>query len=713
MGQAAAGASSVRPEPDLLEEGSGGSHSNPFVRLIDRAIPDEMKAEADVHLRARVTLGFALALGVLGAEAVAFFAWAIPGDEWQHVGLSVLVALGLTAGVPVAFHRLKSLALGANLVIGGYWLLMFTSFTVIGGIQAPPFHWCALMPMMAVLMGARRSAFVWAGVGMATVGAFTALDFVGLPMQDPAGLERPMLWVQRFGETGSWLAILLTVALMYEAQRRKQTQRLTLQNANLEAEILQRAQAEERIRYLAYYDELTTLPNRRLFEEHLATAIGHAQRQGRQVAVLFLDLDGFKAVNDTLGHETGDRLLEQVAERLRACVRLSDTVARGGEDGDEKDAGDVVSRRGGDEFTVLLSAVRDHREVAVIADRILQALAESFFLIDREISISASLGIALHSGTIGRFGCENLLRDADLAMYHAKECGKNNFQFFEDWMTTDTIERATLATELRRALDREEFELYYQPIVRPVTHECVGVEALARWHHPERGLVEAAEFIDVAEETGLTIQLSEWALRTAARDYAKWRSEGVAPQRIAVNVSGTQFRKRGLVQVVTHILSEYEIPPAALELEVDESTMIDVEEASRCLATLKDLGVSIALDDFGTGCSSLSSVRRFPVDRLKIDRSFVAEIVTDLECQAIVCAIMAMAGRLGLSVVAEGVETMPQESFLAAHGCKEFQGFLYARPEPAGIFAEKMRTGKTPNAEPSFPARKAESDPRR
>ena len=712
MGQAVEAASSPQPAPSPSEAGGPGTRPNAFIRLVDPAIPAEMAADPDILRRARVVLGFTLSLIVLGIEALVFFAWALPGNLWQHLAVVLGVGLGLTAAIPLAFRRFHSLALGANLVIAGSWIVIVAALAVSGGIEAPLLHWCALMPMLAVLMGARRSAVVWTGIGIATVGAFMVLDSMGASLGDALGmthLSGKTLWVQRGIDVASWLGVLLAVALLYEAQRREQNRRLALQNSNLETEIQQRTRAEERNRYLAYYDELTALPNRRLFEERMTSAISQSQRLERTVAVLFLDLDGFKTVNDTLGHGTGDRLLEQVAERLRSCVRLSDTVSREEEGGSREGTEDVVSRRGGDEFTVLLSAIRNHREAAIVADRVLHALADPFFVTDHEISISVSIGIAMHTGAIDPFGGSDLLRKADLAMYHAKDCGRNNFQFFEEWMTTDTVERATLASELRHALEHDEFELYYQPIARPETHEVVGVEALARWHHPQRGLTPAAEFIEVAEENGLTIPIGEWALRTAVRDYSSWQSQGLAPPRIAVNVSGAQFRGGGILATVANILREHEVAASVLELEVTEGAMLgDVDEVSRCLSGLKDMGVSIALDDFGTGYSSLSFVKRFPVDRLKIDRSFVSEIETDPEAQAIVTAILAMAHQLGLAVVAEGVETEAQERVLREHRCEELQGYLFGRPMPAAALAERMRTGKNVQSDcvPSLPVRK-------
>ncbi|MGH0031211.1 MAG: putative bifunctional diguanylate cyclase/phosphodiesterase, partial [Myxococcota bacterium] len=592
-----------------------------MTHVVETGVPDRL-VDADERRRARIVLSFTLVLILLGVEAVVFFTWSLRDDLALLVTGALLAALGLVLGVPAALRRDRA-ALAANLVIGGSFLVIGTSILVVGGVRAPVLHWLALLPMLAVLMGARRSAWLWVGVAIASVSGLVALDGFGIRLPDQLGANRlqgGLLWVQRYVDVGSWVGILFAVAMVYEAQKKRQTRELAEKNTQLELEVAHRSRAEERNQYLAYYDDLTALPNRRLFQAQLRTAMEQAPRLDRQVAVLFLDLDGFKEVNDTHGHAQGDRLLQRVAERLTSCIRVSDVAARASH-GDPH----VVSRLGGDEFTILLTCIRDHREAALVAQRILACLGPAFPLGNCEVFITASIGIAVH--TARTRGVEDLLRNADLAMYHAKECGKNNFQFFDDSMNTDLVRHSTLANDLRRALDRGELRLHFQPIVAADDRRIVAVETLARWTHPEEGPIPPGEFIRVAEESGQMVALGAWIFREACRQYARWRDAELAPPRIAVNVSGLQLRRGALAKTVLSQLREFDLEPECLELEVTEGAMlVDEDEASRCLEEMKNLGVRVAIDDFGTGYSSLSYVKRFPVDALKIDRSFVRDV---------------------------------------------------------------------------------------
>jgi predicted signal transduction protein with EAL and GGDEF domain len=417
-----------------------------------------------------------------------------------------------------------------------------------------------------------------------------------------------------------------------------------------------------------------------------------AERSDRMIAVMILDLDSFKWVNDSYGHPLGDALLKQVADRLRACVRGADSVFRNSGDQDVRTEESVVSRLGGDEFTVLLVKLRNDREAAIVAGRMLQAFKESFALEDHEVYISASIGIALYPRDVA--DVNELLRNADLAMYSAKDHGKNNYQFFSESMNEEIVRRTTLTNELRRACERSEFILHYQPIVQAGSREIVGLEALIRWQHPARGLVMPGEFIEIAEESGLIGPISEWVLATACQQIVEWQDQGLPGVRLAVNLSGVQLRHRGLCDYVEVTLAETGMDPRDLELEITESAMMeDEEQAARSLVELKQLGLDVALDDFGTGYSSLSYVQRYPVDSLKIDRSFVKEVSVDPEAQAITTAIVAMAHGLGLTVVAEGVETAEQETFLVELGCDRLQGFRFARPQAAREVAELLRDG--------------------
>jgi predicted signal transduction protein with EAL and GGDEF domain len=407
---------------------------------------------------------------------------------------------------------------------------------------------------------------------------------------------------------------------------------------------------------------------------------------------MFLDLDSFKWVNDSYGHRFGDELLREVAERLGACVRGVDAVFRGTGDESGDEQGIVVSRLGGDEFTVLLVGLRSEEEAAIVARRILQSLQNPFSLEDREIYISASIGIALYPRNVG--DVNELLRNADLAMYAAKDRGKNNYQFFTKSMSDEIVHRTTVTTELRRACERREFELYYQPIVQSESLAVVGLEVLLRWNHPSRGLVLPGEFIQIAEQSGLVVPISEQVLLAACQQNRRWQDDGLPPVRLAVNISAVQLRHRQLQDHLGHVLTETELDPKYLELEITEHAMMeDEEETARSLEGLKMLGLNIALDDFGTGYSSLSYVQRYPVDSLKIDRSFVKEVSWDPDAQAITTAIVAMAHGLGLRVVAEGVETLGQQEFLTGLGCDELQGYRFSPPVPAREAALLLRNG--------------------
>ena len=675
----------AHPAPPSTLRRWGAAVHGFFVRVVDSGMPDHLE-DPDARRRARIVLSFTLVLVLLGLEAVGFFAWSLPPHLSQVVTLALLVALCLTLAIPSVLRRGGSIATGANLVIGGSYLVIAAAILVVGGIKAPVLHWLALLPMLAVLMGARNSAWAWMGVALASITALVVGDAMGLRLPDQFGLaqlEGSLLWVQRYVDVGSWVGMLFAIAMVYEAQKSRQTRELAEKNAQLEAEMAERGRVERHNQYLAYYDELTALPNRRLFQTHLEKAMELTQRIDRRLAVLFLDLDGFKEVNDTLGHALGDELLQQVGKRLQSCIRVTDIAARS-----QRDDSRVVSRLGGDEFTLLLTGIRDHREAALVAQRILDCLQPAFPLGDREVFISASIGIAMHTSGAD---LQDLLRNADLAMYHAKQRGKNGFQFFDESMNRDLQRHNTLVGELRRALERDELTLHFQPIVSARDHQVVGVEALARWTHPEEGPIPPAEFIRVAEESGLMVLLGDWIFREACRQYARWRDAGLAPARIAINVSGLQLRRGALPKTVLESLRESFLEPECLEVEVTEGAMLeDEDEASRCLEELKRLGLRVALDDFGTGYSSLSYVKRFPVDSLKTDRSFVRDVAHDPDAQAIVTAIIAMAHQLGLEVVGEGVETEAQERFLREHGCDELQGYRYGQPVPAAEIARML-----------------------
>lgn len=440
---------------------------------------------------------------------------------------------------------------------------------------------------------------------------------------------------------------------------------------------IERKKAEERILFLAYYDSLTNLPNRILFKDRLNQTLSVARRYQRLLAILFLDLDNFKRINDTLGHSVGDELLKQVADRLSNCIRKSDSVSRYSTD--EFDT--VVARLGGDEFTILLTEIAQLHDAMKVAQRILDAIAQPCDIEGQEVFVTASIGIAIYP--IDGEDVDTLLKNCDTAMYHAKNEGRNNYKFYEQSLNKTALDSLTLENDLRKALDKQEFMVYYQPRIDIRTKNVVGFEALIRWQHPQKGMVPPLQFIPMAEENGLIVPIGEWILHVACRQNKAWQSEGFAPIFLSVNLSGKQFKQQNLIKTVEQALSETALDPKYLELEITESIIQDTKSTAEILSELRKLGLKISVDDFGTGYSSLSYLRRFPVDALKIDRSFVKDATKDTDSAAIVKAIIAMSHCLKLRVVAEGVETEEQLKFLSAEGCDEFQGYLVSPPLPA------------------------------
>ena len=423
---------------------------------------------------------------------------------------------------------------------------------------------------------------------------------------------------------------------------------------------------KETILHLAYHDALTDLPNRTLFEDRLTVALAQARRRNQMLPVMFLDLDRFKQVNDMAGHATGDKLLRRVAERLTGLVREGDTVAR----------------VGGDEFTLLSPEVAGVEETVEIAERVLKVFQQPWALDGHEFHVTTSVGIAMYPND-GE-DAESLLRNADTAMYRAKEQGRNNYQLYTPAMNARIAERLAVENSLRHGLVSGEFAVHYQPQVNIDTGQIVGAEALVRWQHPERGLVLPAEFIPVAEETGLIVPLGEWVLRTACAQNRAWQEAGLPPLRVAVNLSARQFQQRDLKSMVAQVLGETGLDPHCLQLEITEGVaMQDAEFTITMLRELRGMGIQIAIDDFGTGHSSLSYLRRLPIDVVKIDRSFVCDLTTDPNDAAIASTIVAMAHNLKLRVIAEGVETEEQLTFLKEQQCDEFQGYLFSKPVPA------------------------------
>ncbi len=431
-------------------------------------------------------------------------------------------------------------------------------------------------------------------------------------------------------------------------------------------DITVRKQAEEKLHHDAFHDALTGLPNRALFTDHVKLAIARLHRRGDQkFAVLYLDLDRFKVINDSLGHLGGDQLLIGIARRLESCLRPGDTIAR----------------IGGDEFTVLLEDIGDGSEVAQIAERIQSEISAPFSLSGREVFTTVSMGIALSSQEYER--PEDILRDADTAMYRAKGLGKARHETFDTGMHSQALKLLQLETDLRRAVERREFFVVYQPIMSLASESLRGFEALVRWHHPIRGLISPMEFIPVAEETGMIVQIGEWVLREACTEMKRWQQIYPSEPRIfvCVNLSVKQFSQQDLIEKVSGILRETQLPPASLKLEITESAVMEnVETATRMLTELRELGVQLAMDDFGTGYSSLSNLHKFPINTLKIDRSFITHMVENNENAEIVRTISGLAHNLGMDVVAEGVETREQLEILRGLGCQFGQGYFFSKP---------------------------------
>jgi diguanylate cyclase (GGDEF)-like protein len=468
----------------------------------------------------------------------------------------------------------------------------------------------------------------------------------------------------------------------YGADGRAARMRGTIQD------ITERKRAEEQIRQLAFYDTLTGLPNRILFTEQLSLALEQAQRDAYNVALFFLDLDNFKRINDTLGHKFGDMLLETVARRLAHCLRPEDKLHRS----DLQEVHQNVARLGGDEFTVLVNRIRHPEDAAKVAQRILDALAEPLQIETHELFVSASIGIAIFPMD-GR-DIDTLLKNADTAMYHAKGQGRGRYQFYSGSMNASALERLELESNIRRALERQEFVLHYQPRLDGHSGEIVGNEALVRWQHPLRGLLTPIHFIELAEETGLIVPLGAWVLSEACRQNKAWQRQGLPSVPVSVNISSVQFKQRNLLEVVSQALTDSGLGAHFLELEVTESMLMqDTESTTQIIKTLKDMGIRISIDDFGTGFSSLNYLKRFPVDTLKIDRSFVKGVESDRDNAAIATAIIALARSLQLGVVAEGVETVQERAFLHDRGCQEMQGYLFSRPIPADELAGLWQTG--------------------
>jgi diguanylate cyclase (GGDEF)-like protein len=460
------------------------------------------------------------------------------------------------------------------------------------------------------------------------------------------------------------------------AALKAQANELSHSNLLLQKEVQERLRSEQQIEYLAHHDTVTGLPNRRLLSKHLSHAIRQGRRYSKQLGVLFIDLDRFKTINDTMGHQAGDMLLRDIGRRLRQCLHDSD----------------ILARFGGDEFAVLVEDVQEPAHLAAVAQKILSVISEPLIVHGQQFHVTASVGISTYPKD-GK-NEQTLMKHVDIAMYQAKEAGKNKFRFYSDQFNVAALDRLSLEMRLRQALGRDEFALHYQPKIDLETGRIVGVEALLRWQQPQLGNVSPAKFIPVAEETGLIVELGKWVLETACRQGAAWHKLGYSRLGIAVNLSARQFADDRLAEDIAEIIDRTGMNPHYLELEITESVLMrDIDNALTTLHTLKAMGVRFAIDDFGTGYSSLSILKRFPIDTLKIDGAFVKGIPANYKDTGIAQAIIAMGRSLELTVVAEAVETAEQAAFLRANACHQFQGYYFS----AGVTADKLEALLTPS----------------
>lgn len=554
---------------------------------------------------------------------------------------------------------------------GGRWQRLFAAGVLLSGLAWGstslllfPAHSLVHQVFLAfVIAGMSAGAVTTLSADYRLVALFLLLNLMPLTARFVAVGDR-------IGNLMAIMTALFTLMLLISSRR---LGHIILESLQIRHE---RAQAENTIRNQALYDELTALPNRRLLLERLSQEIARAGRNGHMGAVLFLDLDHFKTINDSLGHRVGDKLLQSVAARLRGQLRIEDTTAR----------------LGGDEFVILVTEIADQAETAAgnarkIADGLLEMFRKPFSVEGHELHLSASIGVALFP--MGQQNPEDLLQQADVAMYSAKEGGRDNTQLFLPGMQAAVDQRLRIERGLRQAIGNDELELYYQPQVTETGH-MIGAEALVRWNHPEQGLVSPVEFIGIAEETGLIYQLGDWVLRRACSQLTQLGDD--TELQISVNISPKQFRESGFVERVRTILADTGAPPQRLTLEITENLVIDnVEQTIERMQILQTMGISFAVDDFGTGHSSLAYLKRLPLDALKIDRSFVRDIGSDPNDAVIVETIIVMAQHLGLAVIAEGVETEQARTFLITRGCRQFQGYLFGRPVPFASLLQRLQ----------------------
>ncbi len=633
-----------------------GIWSMHFIGMLAYSLPMKMSYDLTitmVSLLAAVAVS-ALALGMVARAALGVRHY-LGAGMLMGIGICIMHYTGMYAMQmsPAITYNATLVAASAVIAVVASIAALWLAFTLRGGNS---------------LLGHAKKAGSAVVMGLAII----AMHYTGM---EAARFDPGAICTTLSGVDGNWLGVLvgvssmslLTIALLLSVV----DSRLATRTASLVRSL---SHANRKLHHLALHDALTRLPNRSLLEDRIGQAIQAGERHGKRFAVMFLDLDRFKTINDSLGHQYGDKLLQGVAERLTGCLRGEDTVAR----------------LGGDEFVVLLSDLPNPAAASSIAQKVLDTLAAPIIIEDQQQSVSVSVGISVYpeDGSCLR----ELMSNADSAMYHAKKMGRANYQFFAPEMNAAAGERLALEQALRRALDQNEFALHYQPKVDVATGNVVAMEALVRWHSPERGMVAPNEFIAVSEEIGLIIPLGAWVLREACRQNRAWQNAGLPHLRVAVNLSAYQFRQKDLPEFIASVLQEEGLLPSCLELEVTESVVMhNPAEAARILERLHGQGIHISVDDFGTGYSSLSYLKQFRLDTLKIDRSFVRDISSDADDAAIVRSVIALAHSLRLKVIAEGVETDEQLDFLRELGCDEYQGYLRSKPLPAAQFEDLLR----------------------
>ena len=633
-----------------------GIWSMHFIGMLAYSLPMKMSYDLGITVLSL--------LAAIGVSAFALAMVARASVSWQHfLGGGVLMGCGICV-----MHYLGMYAMQMAPAIA-YDFRIVAASVLIAIVAAVAALWLAFTLRSGNnLLGHAKKAGAAVVMGLAII----AMHYTGM---EAARFDPGAICTTQSGVDGNWLGVLvgvsalslLSMALLLSVV----DSRLASRTASLVRSL---SHANRKLHHLALHDNLTRLPNRSLLEDRIGQAIHAGERNGKRFAVMFLDLDRFKTINDSLGHHYGDKLLQGVAERLSSCLRAEDTVAR----------------LGGDEFVVLLGDIASPNAVSTIAQKLLDTLAAPIMIEQQQQSVSVSVGISVYPEDGASL--RELMSNADSAMYHAKKMGRANYQFFAPQMNAAASTRLKLEQALRLGLQRNEFSLHYQPKVDVSTGAVVAMEALVRWHCPERGLVAPGEFISVCEEIGLIIPLGAWVLREACRQNRAWQLAGLPQLRVAVNLSAYQFRQNDLPEFVATVLREEGLAPSCLELEVTESVVMHNPADAACiLQRLHAQGIHISVDDFGTGYSSLSYLKQFRLDTLKIDRSFVSHISTDADDAAIVRSVIALAHSLRLKVIAEGVETDEQLAYLRELGCDEYQGYLRSKPLPAAQFEDLLR----------------------